>query len=937
MSVKEYITSRHRFPVGPHPSCGEEAVLMAENIDLTFGDDEVLKFGDDSDVGIKWDGSNLTILPLTDDVGAVNIGDGATDMDFKVFLGETTKYVLFDVENSLLQLEDVDLKLGDGDILQFGDDNDVVIKWDASNLTILPKTDLTGAIQIGNGTLSMDLKVFGTESVNYFEYDASEDRLNLVIVTRTITGEDHALDIAYAGVCAAGGSDAMVGVNVSVTPSGDGGAWASAFFGKVNVAAAGPGAISGYFCGAEFEINISGGMPSSWGVLVLNANNDGSTYGMTEAYVWLREYGDSAVRNLFYFADHTRASESNSVIVSQTGSKPFDTAIRCTIGSPGTTGLWLLASSVGPADADIDFKMLGSGATNYIEYDASKDQLNIVVASRVITGKDIACDINFAGTVGSGDYMIGCRSQVTPTGAASAGGAVYAMPFQGIMTLSGANRSATGYACGAEFRMVMTGSADLPDHGVLVLAMHDDNTGSKAIVSPYIMLREYGTYAANAFVRFFDHTRASASDSVIVSQMPETPFDTAVRCMVGTTPIWLYGSTVGPASIADLKWIGSAATNYVEYDASGDVLNVVAADVTISGEHHALSVVHTGTLSSGENIVGVNVVVTPKGTGGNWAAAFYGKVVMTDANDPVPGTGYISAAEFEIVASSGVTPCDAMVLVLNSTMSNAAGNNVYIRMHDYGSVPMANFLWFYEHSRESASDAVIISQMPQTPFDTAIRCEIGSGPTAFWLYGSTVGPASIEDFKWIGSSASNYMEFDASADVFNVVVASLDISGEHHALEVAHTGTLSSGDSIVGVNAVVTPKGTAGNWASAFYGMVEITDANDSIPGTGYVSGAELEVKLGSGITPCNAAILVLNDSISCGHGVESAYIWLRKYGSTWPHCFVNFYEEDLGSLFNSGRMVVITAASPAANQLVRCLVGNTEFWLLATRTLPGS
>lgn len=435
------------------------------------------------------------------------------------------------------------LRFGDDTTLEFGDDADVSMAWDGSNLNILPKTDLTGAIQIGNGTLSMDLKVFGTEAANYFEYDASEDRLNLVIVTRTITGEDHALDIAYAGVCAAGGSDAMVGVNVAVSPSGVGATWVSAFYGKV--------------------------------------------------------------------------------------------------------------------------------------------------------------------------------------------------------TMAGSTRAVTGYASGAELEIIVTGSHDAPDWAVLVLNANDSNTGSTPAGRAYIYLRDYGTRDMECLLRFYDESRASASDAVLISQMPETPFDTAVRCMVGSTPVWLYGSTVGPASIADFKWIGSAATNYIEYDASGDVLNVVAADVSISGEHHALSVTHTGTLSSGEGIVGVN--------------------------------------------------------------------------------------------------------------------------------------------------------------------------------------------------AVVTPKGTAGQWASAFFGKVEISDANNSIPGTGYASGAEFEVTLGSGITPCDVGILTLNDGISCAHYAGAAYIRLMKYGSTWPINLFNFYHEDLASLYNSGRMVVVTAASPAANNLVRCIVGGADMWLLATRTLPGS
>lgn len=42
-------------------------------------------------------GQNLKFLPATDNVGAVHIGNGTLDMDFKIFMGETTKYVEWDI------------------------------------------------------------------------------------------------------------------------------------------------------------------------------------------------------------------------------------------------------------------------------------------------------------------------------------------------------------------------------------------------------------------------------------------------------------------------------------------------------------------------------------------------------------------------------------------------------------------------------------------------------------------------------------------------------------------------------------------------------------------------------------------------------------------------------------------------------------------------
>jgi len=83
-------------------------------------------------------GDVLLIQPAADDTGSINIGNGTRDMDVKWFGGATTQYVLFDVGNTRLQLEDVDMLLGDNDSVTFGDGNDVKVVWDGTRLTSGP-------------------------------------------------------------------------------------------------------------------------------------------------------------------------------------------------------------------------------------------------------------------------------------------------------------------------------------------------------------------------------------------------------------------------------------------------------------------------------------------------------------------------------------------------------------------------------------------------------------------------------------------------------------------------------------------------------------------------------------------------------------------------------------------------------------------------------
>ena len=140
-------------------------------------DSEDLEFGDDADVTMSWDGTNLNILPATDDQGQVRIGNGTLDMDFRVTLGTAAAYVQFDVGNVRVDFEGVDLRVMDGDFLQFGDDADVGISWDGGSLNILPLTDNVGIIEIGNGTLDIDVQIFMNTAAQSVLFDVDASRV----------------------------------------------------------------------------------------------------------------------------------------------------------------------------------------------------------------------------------------------------------------------------------------------------------------------------------------------------------------------------------------------------------------------------------------------------------------------------------------------------------------------------------------------------------------------------------------------------------------------------------------------------------------------------------------------------------------------------------------------------------------------------------------
>lgn len=89
------------------PASRTAVIKLQDNVALTLGSGTAAPTPTSaaSDVSLLWNGTNLVLTPTTDDTGAFNIGDGTTDMDFKVFLGTTSDYILADVGNKRLDMQ----------------------------------------------------------------------------------------------------------------------------------------------------------------------------------------------------------------------------------------------------------------------------------------------------------------------------------------------------------------------------------------------------------------------------------------------------------------------------------------------------------------------------------------------------------------------------------------------------------------------------------------------------------------------------------------------------------------------------------------------------------------------------------------------------------------------------------------------------------------
>lgn len=101
---------------------------------LNLLDSESLVFGTGNDVDVKWDGSNLLLIPVANDTGAFLIGNGTNDIDVKFFLGGTGAYAEFNVGDGRFNIEGAELHMGDNDAIEFGDGIDVAVKWNGTLL-----------------------------------------------------------------------------------------------------------------------------------------------------------------------------------------------------------------------------------------------------------------------------------------------------------------------------------------------------------------------------------------------------------------------------------------------------------------------------------------------------------------------------------------------------------------------------------------------------------------------------------------------------------------------------------------------------------------------------------------------------------------------------------------------------------------------------------
>jgi len=329
-------------------------------------------FGDAKDASLTWDGTNLTLKPLVDDTGAFVIGDGTTDMDFKVFMNTSAKYVLFDQS--------------------------------AAAVTLVATT-----LTMGADTTGTDFKLFGTTTGNYLLWDASEDDLTLVgtATQLSVAGTTESTSTTTGSLRTAGGfatgGDCYLGDDVFLTSAAklD---WAA---GNVTLTHS-TGALA---CTGALTISIATATTSATtGALIVTGGIG------TAAAIWVGTTS-RLVGNV--------QMDGTLIVGNDAAGRDFTlygavTAYKAWWDADGDTNGMMI---FGADTKGVDVKAFGATTGNYLLWDASADDLLLVgtatqlaVAGTTASSSTTTGSLRTAGGLGVvGDAYFGGRLDVTAT------------------------------------------------------------------------------------------------------------------------------------------------------------------------------------------------------------------------------------------------------------------------------------------------------------------------------------------------------------------------------------------------------------------------------------------------------------------------------------------------------------------------------------------
>lgn len=149
---------------------------------LLFNDLASLGFGgasgDDPDVHITWDTSNLLIESAAEDTGEIQVG-ATNAIDLVLYANTNTSEIAFNANTATAEFNGYDIQLMDDDKLAFGDSDEFVIEYneDGSDELLIVALNANDSVVIGTDAANTDFTMQGTTASTYAKFDSSADEM----------------------------------------------------------------------------------------------------------------------------------------------------------------------------------------------------------------------------------------------------------------------------------------------------------------------------------------------------------------------------------------------------------------------------------------------------------------------------------------------------------------------------------------------------------------------------------------------------------------------------------------------------------------------------------------------------------------------------------------------------------------------------------------
>jgi len=130
---------------------------------------------------------------VTGNGAQIHFGVSGDGLDVKFFGDTSGAYMLWDESADALVFDKADIKMGDGDLVVFGDGSDITFNFDGTNFEVegaaastsfligadskLLNVTLKGTLTVGKDDTGHDVKFFGATSGAYMLWDESADEL----------------------------------------------------------------------------------------------------------------------------------------------------------------------------------------------------------------------------------------------------------------------------------------------------------------------------------------------------------------------------------------------------------------------------------------------------------------------------------------------------------------------------------------------------------------------------------------------------------------------------------------------------------------------------------------------------------------------------------------------------------------------------------------